>query len=164
MPSANDRPLKQVPLTGLLGVALDAMLAEFRGQLEEAGYGDIRPTHGCVFRFVHGDGMRLTELASAAGIAKQSAGEIVDDLVERGYVERYPDPADRRAKLIRLTAKGKEAQATGFGLLAEIERRWAERFGADRLADTRAMLEEIAQAEAPAAVPELVRPALAHVS
>ncbi len=162
MTSARENPLQQVPLTGLLGVALDAMLAEFRGQLEEAGYGEIRPTHGCVFRFVHGDGMRLTDLAAAAGMTKQSVGEIVDDLAQRGYVERFPDPADRRAKLIRLTPKGKEAQATGFGLLAEIERRWAERLGAERMAEMRALLEEIAHTEAPGAVPELVRPALAH--
>ncbi|HEV7616152.1 MAG TPA: MarR family winged helix-turn-helix transcriptional regulator [Solirubrobacterales bacterium] len=164
MTAAQEPPLKQVPLTGLLGIALEAMLAEFRGQLEQEGYGDIRPTHGCVFRFVHGDGMRLTDLSALAGMTKQSVGEVVDDLAERGYVERFPDPDDRRAKLIRLTAKGKEAQATGFGIFAAIEQRWAERFGPDRLADIRALLEEIAHAEAPEAVPELARPALAHAS
>jgi DNA-binding MarR family transcriptional regulator len=164
MTSDQDSPLKQVPLTGLLGIALEAMLDEFRGHLEHEGYGDIRPTHGCVFRFVHGDGMRLTDLAGLASMTKQSVGEVVDDLEQRGYVERFPDPADRRAKLIRLTAKGKEAQATGFGIFATIEQRWAERYGADRLAGIRALLEEIAYTEAPEAVPELARPALAHAS
>ena len=89
------------------GRSLDASSAP---QLLEAGYTDIRPTHGCVFRFVHGDGMRLTELASLAGLTKQSVGEIVDDLVGLGYIERFPDPTDKRAKLIRLTAKGEDAQ------------------------------------------------------
>lgn len=101
--------------------------------------------------------MRLTELAALAGITKQSAGELVDDLFDLGYVERMPDPADRRAKLIRLTKRGKEAQGIGFGLFAELEKRWAERYGARRFAQLRALLEEIAAAEAPAAVPELSR-------
>jgi DNA-binding MarR family transcriptional regulator len=155
MTAPPDTPLNQVPLPGLLEIASEAMLAEFRAALVEAGYGDIRPTHGCVFRFVRGDGMRLTELASLAGITKQSAGEAVDDLARLGYVERFPDPADRRAKLIRLTARGEEARGVGAGLFAELEKRWAERYGSDRLADLRQMLEEIAARESPQAVPEL---------
>ena len=162
MTAPPDTPLNQVPLPGLLEIASEAMLAEFRLDLVEAGYGDIRPTHGCVFRFVRGDGMRLTELSSLAGITKQSAGEAVDDLVDLGYVERFPDPADRRAKLIRLTARGEEAQGIGAGLFARLEKRWAERYGSDRIADLRQMLEEIAAKESPRAVPELARPELAN--
>jgi DNA-binding MarR family transcriptional regulator len=150
-----------VPLPGLLDVVKEAMLAEFREELASTGYADIRPTHGCVFRFVRGEGMRLTELAGLAGITKQSAGELVDDLVERGYVERVPDPIDRRAKLIRLTERGKEAQAVGFGLFAGIEERWAERYGAESFAQLRALLEEVAATEAPHAVPELAKRQLA---
>lgn len=140
---------------GLLDTATEAYLAEFRQQLEEAGYADIRPTHGCVFRFVREDGMRLTELATHADMTKQSVGEIVDDLVDHGYVERIPDPEDRRAKLIRLTEKGTEAQRVGFGLINEIEARWAERFGAERVAELREVLEEVVAELAPHAVPEL---------
>ena len=83
----------RIPVTGLWDAALQAFLAQFRDELGDSAYSDIRPTHGCVFRFVREDGMRLTRLAELAGITKQSAGEIVDDLVERGYVERAPDPA-----------------------------------------------------------------------
>ena len=94
-------------------------------------------------------------------MTKQSIGEMVDDLVDLGYVERIPDPADRRAKLIRLTARGEEAQAIGLGLFAKVEQRWAERYGPERFAQLRELLEEIAVAEAPTAVPELARPELA---
>ncbi|HEX3174297.1 MAG TPA: MarR family transcriptional regulator [Solirubrobacterales bacterium] len=149
-----------LPLSGLLEIAFEALLDEFREDLEAAGYADIRPGHGCVFRFVRGDGLRLTELAGLAGMTKQSVGEVVDDLVDLGYVERVPDPADRRAKLIRLTGRGTEAQAVGFGLFAGVEKRWSKRYGADRIAQLRETLEAIAAAEAPDAVPELSRPAL----
>jgi DNA-binding MarR family transcriptional regulator len=148
-------PLHQVPLPGLLEITSEATFAAFRRDLIEAGYGDIRPTHGCVFRFVQDDGMRLTELATLAGMTKQSIGEIVDDLALRGYVERIPDPADRRAKLIRLTEKGEKAQAIGLELFANLEQRLAERYGPDRVADLRALLEEIAASEMPQLAPEL---------
>jgi len=159
MTSATDIAVAKVPLSGLLDLVLEALLAEFRNELEEAGYADLRPTHGCVFRFVREDGMRLTELATLAGITKQSAGEIVDELARLGYVERIPDPEDRRAKLISLTAKGEEAQGVGYGLFSEIEARWAQRYGTERVAAMRELLQEIAATEAPHLVPELSRAA-----
>ncbi len=163
MSDVNHSRPPRVPLSGLLDVAKQVMLAEFERDLAASGYGDIRPTHGCVFRFVRGEGMRLTELARLAAITKQSAGELGDDLVSLGYVERVPDPVDGPAKLIRLTERGAEAQRTGFKLFAKVEKRWAERFGTERVAQLREALEEIVAAEAPEAVPELARPALAGV-
>jgi DNA-binding MarR family transcriptional regulator len=164
MTPASTKPSSRIPLTGLLDVALEAMLAEFRLELGDSEFSDLRPTHGCVFRFIKDDGMRLTDLAELASITKQSAGEIVDDLVSRGYAERIADPADRRAKLICLTDRGKAAQRHGFGLFAKVEERWMERFGRDRIAQLRETLEAIAAAEAPQAVPELARTELAGVS
>jgi DNA-binding MarR family transcriptional regulator len=157
------KPALRIPLTGLLDVVLEAMLSEFRAELEQSKFTDLRPTHGCVFRFVKGDGMRLTNLAELANMTKQSVGEIVDDLVARGYVMRVADPDDRRAKLICLTEKGEEAQAHGFGLFAQIEERWMERYGRERIEELRSTLEAIVAREAPAMVPELERPELAHV-
>lgn len=144
-----------VVLTGLLSLAFDSAIADFRREIEDSEFDDIRPTHACVFRYVRGSGLRLTDIAELANMTKQSVGEVVDDLVERGYAERVPDPADGRAKLIRLTERGEEAQEFGFGVFAAIEDRWAERYGADRIADLREILEEIVAAEAPYAVPEL---------
>ena len=155
---------ERVPLLGLLDAATEAVLAEFRRDLEATGYADIRPTHGCVFRFVRSnEGMRLTDIATFAGMTKQSVGEVIDELVEKGYVERVPDPEDGRAKLIQLTEKGIEAQRTGRKLFAKVEARWAKRYGADRMAQLRGLLEEIVAAEAPLAVPELAPPELASV-
>jgi DNA-binding MarR family transcriptional regulator len=154
---------EHVPLAGLLDVVRDALLTEFEGELAEHGYGDIRPTHGCVFRFVRDEGLRLTELATNAGLTKQSAGEIVDGLVRLGYAERIPDPEDRRAKLIRLTERGAAAQRFGTDLFAQLEGRWKERYGADRIEQLRETLEEIVAVERPEAVPELARPEPAGV-
>lgn len=137
-------------LPELLARAKERMLAEMRTRLEASGYGDIRGTHGCVFRFVPAEGMRLTDLAAHAEITKQSCGEIVDDLEHLGYVERLPDPADRRAKIIRLTERGEEARAAARRAFGEIEAEWANRYGTERMAIMRELLAEIA-ADAPAA-------------
>jgi DNA-binding MarR family transcriptional regulator len=161
MPPSPNTAISQVPLSGLLDITLEALLAEFRTELEAAGYADLRPTHGCVFRFVREDGMRLTDLATLAGMTKQSVGELVDDLAALGYVERIPDPDDRRAKLISLTEKGEQAQRVGYRLFGKLEARWADRYGVDRVALMRELLEEIAAAEAPQLVPELSRAAQA---
>jgi DNA-binding MarR family transcriptional regulator len=147
-----------VALPGLFEAAKQALLTEFERELDKRGYGDIRPTHGCVFRFVREDGMRLTELAEHACMTKQSCGELVDELCRNGYVERIPDPDDKRAKLICLTERGKEAQRVGYALFGELEEEWGRRFGPERLAQVREVLEEIATSEAPQAVPELIGP------
>jgi DNA-binding MarR family transcriptional regulator len=146
-----------IPMAGLFEIAKDAFFEDFRAELEQTEFADIRPTHGCVFRFVKGDGKRLTDVAELAGMTKQSVGEIVDDLVARGYVKRIPDPDDKRAKIICLTERGERAQATGLALFAKVEKQWAKRYGAERIAQVRELLEDIAANEAPEAAPELAR-------
>jgi DNA-binding MarR family transcriptional regulator len=161
-PGSKNSPLG-VPLPGLLDIVSEAFFSEFREELEQSEFGDVRPTHGCVFRYVQGEGLRLTDIAERAKLTKQSVGEIVDDLVARGYVQRIPDPEDRRAKLICLTERGEAAQRHGRRLFAKVEKRWAERYGAERIAALRQLLEEVAADKAPFAVPEIAQPDLAKV-
>ncbi len=52
----------------------------------------------------------------------------------RGYVERTPDPADRRAALVVITNRGREQLTIARRLIAEIEREWELRIGAERMA------------------------------
>ncbi|HEX6584640.1 MAG TPA: MarR family winged helix-turn-helix transcriptional regulator [Thermoleophilaceae bacterium] len=131
------------PLPALLDDLADFGFAEFHQHLNQAGHPSIRPGHGCVFRFIHEDGSRLTELAESSGLTKQAVGEVVADLEGLGYVERAPDPEDGRAKLIKLTKLGNEARATAVEIFEGIEREWAERFGAERVAAMRELLEEV---------------------
>src|SRR5215469_7400579 len=53
--------------------------------------------------------LSLSSLAEAIGVDAPYATLIVDSLEERGLVERQPDPADRRRKLVSLTPAGREA-------------------------------------------------------
>jgi DNA-binding MarR family transcriptional regulator len=136
----------------LLNVAFDDFCDDLERRVADTPYSDLRVSHGCVFGNIDPDGTRLTELAQRARMTKQSVGEVTSDLEQRGYVERVPDPSDGRAKIIRLTERGRAAQALGVGLIDEIEQEWAERFGAGRVAALREALEAIT-GEQPAAVP-----------
>ena len=119
-----------------------ALLERFRA----AGFGDLRDGHGPLFAFLPADGARVTKLAERARVTKQSMGELVTELESLGYVQRTPDLADRRAKLVRFTAKGRRAARIGVKAAAAQERAWAELIGPDRVADLRRSLEEITAA------------------
>lgn len=143
---------RYMPMAPLLGEVKDIALDELHRRLAQEGYAEIRPGHGCVFRFIDREGSRLTDLAHRSGFTKQAIGEFADDLEDLGYVERVPDPQDRRAKIIRLTERGSDAQAAAMRIFGDIERRWAERYGEKRIAQLRRLLEEIIAVErAPAA-------------
>src|SRR5262245_24543584 len=104
------------PLPVLLAELKELAIDELHTRLAERGYTDIRASHGCVCRFIDAEhGSRLTYLADRSGVTKQAVGEAVDDLEQRGFVERVPDPLDKRAKIIRLTARGREAMAASRG-------------------------------------------------
>ena len=140
------------PLIRLLDVGLGAFIEELTRRVAETSYSDVRVTHGCVFGNIDPEGTRLTDLAERAFMTKQSVGEVVSDLEQKGYAERVPDPRDGRAKIIRLTERGQGARVTGRRLIDEIEEEWAERFGPERVAALRDALEAIT-AERLGAVP-----------
>ena len=126
---------------------------EMHRRMTAKGFGDIPLAHGRnVMRHLDHEGTRLTDLAERSRSTKQAVGELVDLLVERGYVERRPDPRDGRAKLVVPTARGREAKDAARRCLAEIDAEWTERLGEVRMDALRGMLAELQEpVEAPAA-------------
>jgi DNA-binding MarR family transcriptional regulator len=112
-------------------------------RLEENGHDAIRPAHGAVFQFLDDTGTTVSVLAQRAQMTKQAMAQLVQHLESEGYVERVPDPADRRAKLVTPTDRGLEVMRAAQDLVPEIERRIAAIIGADRSAELRRDLEAI---------------------
>jgi DNA-binding MarR family transcriptional regulator len=110
----------------------------------------IRAAHSAVFVNIDRDGTRLTHLAERALMTPQAMGELVDYLAARGYLERVPDPNDRRAKLIVLTDLGYDALQAAFDTIIEIEAQLEEVLGLDELLQLRAALRKIAEIPPPA--------------
>src|SRR5205085_9435603 len=105
---------------------------------------DVRPGHAALFMTIdRRTGTRLTELAKRARISKQGMMLLVDELEERGYVRRVPDTEDGRAKLVRLTARGRNYVSEARRTMAAVESRARRELGWRRFAAFRAALEEL---------------------
>lgn len=98
--------------TGELGELLMRVARTQRRRWREAlAPWDLSPHQARALRVVsERDGVRLSDLAEALHIAPRSATEVADGLQQRGLVERTPDPGDRRAVLLRLTAEGRRVR------------------------------------------------------
>ena len=73
---------------------------------QAAGFTDVRPVHGFVFALVSTGPTTAGALAEHLGVSKQAAAQLIGHLEGRGYLARHPDPDDRRALRLVLTAKG----------------------------------------------------------
>jgi DNA-binding MarR family transcriptional regulator len=109
----------------------------------ERGHPEIRPPHGNVMQYLDDGGTRVSVLAERAQMTKQSMAELVAHLEQLGYVERAPDPSDRRAKLVRATPRGRQLYAIAREVVAEIEAEWTRRLGKAKMRRLRELLEEL---------------------
>jgi DNA-binding MarR family transcriptional regulator len=129
------------PLIGLLlRLLYQHYSQDIHAALLEAGFGDIRPTHANVFPFVPPEGVTVSELAELARVRKQTMAEAVEQLERMGYVERRPNPRDRRSRLVFLTERGASVTPVTHATAARVEERWAELTSPDELEALRASL------------------------
>jgi DNA-binding MarR family transcriptional regulator len=108
-----------------------------------AGYDDVTAAHIGMFRHPTLDGQRPTQLADQLQITKQSVNDLLGHLEHAGYITRQPDPADRRARVIRLTAKGKRLEQTIRDHAQAADQQIAELLGTQRYAQLCIALEEL---------------------
>jgi len=106
-----------------------------------AGYDDLNAAHVGLWRYPGLDGLRPSQLADRAGITKQSVNDLLGHLERHGYLGRMPDTADGRARVIRLTAKGRRLEETIYAEAGAAQRRIAEILGPRRFAQLLSSLE-----------------------
>ncbi|CAA9576578.1 MAG: Transcriptional regulator, MarR family [uncultured Thermomicrobiales bacterium] len=138
-------PPRGLPSSALLRLAYNALAARiYSAVVSGTAFEDLRPAHGNAMEQLElEDGLRLTDMAMRAGMTAQSMGELVDDLERKGYLERRPDPNDRRAKRIYLTARGRENARIAKQATTDVEAQLATLLGARRYQTLRRALEEI---------------------
>lgn len=108
-----------------------------------AGFDDITLAQARVAARVGEDGTRLTELAEQAQVTKQSAGFLVDQLEAAGYVERVPDPRDARARLVRMSGRGRAVVERARVEEEAIATEWRGHLGAAAYDDLMAALTKL---------------------
>src|SRR3954464_15658557 len=134
----------------LLRAAHDTVEAENHAVLAHNGFADIKPWHAAVLRNLGEHGARPSELAMRAGITRQAVTKVVDELERLDVVRRDPDPDDGRGVIVRYTDRGRAGLDIVRTRMLELEADFAERVGARRWADTRAVLETLFDNSEPA--------------
>ncbi len=143
-------PPHDLPSSALLRTAYNVLAVRiYASVVSAADFDDLRPSHGNAMEQLElEDGLRLIDLAARAGITPQSMGELVDDLEVKGYLERRPDPDDRRAKRIYLTDRGRKNARVTKRATADVENDLVEFLGQQRYEQLRRTLKDIIAAEA----------------
>lgn len=113
---------------------------EIQGALRDAGFEDVNPAAANVFTFLSSKGATVSELANLSHVRKQTMAQTVEQLERSGYVERRPNPSDRRSRLIFLTPRGKRIPPVTHKAAVAVEKRWARLSGADELETLRVSL------------------------
>lgn len=117
--------------------------ARLHDRFAERGHPEVRAPHGNVLQYLDAGGTRVSVLAERAQVTKQSMAELVAHLEHHGYVERVPDPADRRAKLVRPTARGREIYALAREFVVDMEAEWTAKLGERKIRTLRELLREL---------------------
>ncbi len=120
--------------------------------LARRGFDDVRPAHGFAFARISGTRATTADLAAHLGITKQAAAQLVDHLVEHGYLTREADPRDGRAKLLVLTPRGWACTTAAEQAANDVVQRWKAQLPPKQFAVMRDALNKIA-------VPGRLRPA-----
>jgi DNA-binding MarR family transcriptional regulator len=108
-----------------------ARAMEFRvfAALAEAGFTDLSIAQGRIAARIGPSGTRVTELAEQAGVTKQTAGYLVDQLERSGYVRRVPDPTDARARLVQIADRGAAVREVARATEVAVEAEWTAHLG-----------------------------------
>ena len=119
------------------------MADELQRRLVAEGLPDLRFSDAVVIQYVLAEPLSITELARRMGVTQQAASKTVADMERRGLLVRAPVPGDARARRLQLTGTGEAAVAAARRLRARLDAELADAYGAERLADARALLAEV---------------------
>ncbi len=125
----------------MLGVVWQWVRDQLYAGVVAAGYDDLNAAHVGLWRYPGLEGLRPSQLADRRGITKQSVNDLLAHLEQHGYLLRVPDPADGRARVIRLTSMGWRLQQAIYAEAGAAQLRIAEILGPRRFAQLHSSLE-----------------------
>lgn len=141
--AGRERPANLAVLLRETFVALNDLALR---RLAEHGHGAVRAAHASVFQYLDDTGTTVSLLAERAQMTKQAMAELVQYLESHGYVQRVPDPKDRRAKLVLPTERGLEVIAVAQSVAPAVEQQMSALVGPDRMRALQDDLETIRRA------------------
>ncbi len=97
-------------------------------RVHASGYPDVTPAMIALFRFAGVDRRRPSEIAATARLSKQATNDVLRELERLGYVKRHADPTDGRARIVRLTKRGRSLDTAVWTAGREVEQSWRDGF------------------------------------
>jgi DNA-binding MarR family transcriptional regulator len=124
----------------LVNLVAASAAPQLRAAFAAAGLDGIRPAQAVALVPLAFGGLHASALADRLGVSRQAVAQAVAALERHGYVNRVPDPADARARIIALTPRGQQALRVMRSNALALEKRWQQVLGEQRLAEFRETL------------------------
>lgn len=124
-------------------------MSELSSRLQAMGYPDVQTSYIRLLGNVDTEGTRVVAIAQRLGTTRQAVSQLVAAIEAAGYLERTPDPDDRRGVLVRHTTSGRRLLADALDAMADIEGGYEAVVGAPRMRTVKRALREIAEAADP---------------
>jgi DNA-binding MarR family transcriptional regulator len=134
------------PVGALLRRPEVAVRHEVLSDLRRAGFHDILPAHLGVFQYPGPDGQSPGVIAQRTCASKQAMNHLLHQLETSGYLNRKPSPtsaSDHRRRVIRLTERGRAAQATIVRTMSRLDRDWRQALGTEAFENLARALEQL---------------------
>jgi len=144
---------EDIALPALLRAARRTYATAIRASLADVGCADLPRNGPYVVGAIARTGAPLHAIIAELGVSKQAAGQLVDTLVERGYLDRSVDAADRRRIVVSLTARGRTAARASRAAVDQVDAALAARVGAASAAQCRRVLAALIELGSQAAPP-----------
>jgi DNA-binding MarR family transcriptional regulator len=150
-PADSSQWYKTVVMPALLRAARTTYGSAIRAALADAGIDDMPRNGAFVVGAIARNGTPLSEIITYLGLSKQRSGQLVDALVDRGYLERALDPDDRRRMTVTLTDRGRLAANAGRKAVEDVDAALVARVGAETVMHARAALGALVELGEPGA-------------
>ena len=124
----------------LMRSARGAYARSIRAQLHAVGIDDLPRNGAFVLAGIDTSGGPRRDLPFDLGVTKQAVSQVIDILVSRGYLERSPDPDDRRRIDLELTGRGREVVDAVVRGVDAVDRQLEERVSPDQIKAARSVL------------------------
>ncbi len=143
-----ERPDYTMPT--LMRAARGAYANAIRAELRAMGIDDL-PRNGSFFLVgIDDDGRYGPDLPAELGVSKQAVSQLIDTLVQRGYLTRSADPDDRRRIALEVTGRGREVVEATLRAVVEVDRQLGQRVSPEQVEGMRSALRALAEVKSTA--------------
>jgi DNA-binding MarR family transcriptional regulator len=138
--TVDDATPTEVATPTLMRAARGAYASSIRAQLHAIGVDDLPRNGAFMLAGIDTAGGPRQDLPAGLGVSKQAVSQAIDVLVSRGYLDRKPDPGDRRRIALELTDRGRDVVDAVVRGVDAVDLQLRERVSAEQIDAMRAAL------------------------